>query len=478
MTHREDATQIGSSVRQLSDAAAARSSPAASMTHRVGLRFKDRELERSYLQGEYQRNRRWILGSVTLAFTMVLLFLPLDRRFIPPAALEHVQAVRIYLLAAAPLLGFIGLLAIRKAIRVIPYLFACTLVAAFGWTVIRAVSGPTAEPYIAFGVAQTVLFIYACMGLPFRWSATAVCLTVLPIVLLSTEQGLASNDFWYTTASLVTVALIASYGALRHEWVSRERFLAQQEFEAEYARRLETEFERSEWLGVIAGFTRHELKNAIAGVGSSLQLLERLDLPAAGSEYVERARRSLQFMRTILSQVGNATSLEGALELQEVEDVDLSRLVSGRVEDFRLEYAGFSIECVVDEGLRVKGNADNLLQMLDKLLNNAVEHAAPNGLIRVTLLGSRDRAQLTVLNHGDALPDDVDSLFRPFVSAGPAPGEGNLGLGLYVALTIARRHGGTIRAEPTVDTEGAIFVVDLPLLGDCGGTTTQAPTQR
>lgn len=327
----ESATETRPSVDQVSEATIPQSRAAASpLASRVALRFQDRELERAYLQGEFERNRRWILGSVVLVFIMALLFYPLDRRFIPAAALDHVHAARVFLLAAAPLLGFIGLLVIRRAAIAIPYLFACTLFAALGWTLIRAVSGPSAEPYIAFGVAQTALFIYACMGLPFRWSAPAVALTLLPIIALSTGRGLDSNDFWYTTASLVTVALIASFGALRHE----------------------TERERSEWLSLIAGFTRHELKNAMAGVGSSLQLLERLGLPAAGSEYVERARRSLQFMRNILTRVG----------------------------------------------------------------------------------------------------------------AAPSPEEGNLGLGLYVAQTIARSHGGSIRAEPTSDRPGATFVVDLPLL--------------
>lgn len=431
---------------------------------RVTLRFRNRELERSYLQGEYERNHRWILGSVILAFTMVLLFYPLDHRFIPADALQRVQAVRVWVLAAAPLIGFAGLLLIRRATIAIPHLFACTLVASLGWTVIRAVSGPSAEPYVAFGVAQTVLFIYACMGLPFRWSAPAVCLTALPIIVLSTGHGLQSNDFWYTTASLVTVVLIASYGALRHEWASRERFLTQQRFEAEYTRRLETERERGEWLGVIAGFTRHELKNAMAGIGSSLQLLERLGLPTAGAEYVERSRRSLEFMRTILTQVGNATSLESALELQEFENVDLSRLVAGRGEDLRLVHPGRHLEFRVLQGLQVLGNADSLLQLLDKLLDNAVEHSGPNDSIRVMLESSADRARLTVENHGDPLPEDTDNLFRPFVSAGTSPRDGNLGIGLYVAQTIARRHGGTIRAKPTADRPGAIFVVELPLL--------------
>lgn len=430
------------------------------------MRFRDAGLERAYLQDEYGRNRRWVLGSLGLGFAIVLLFYPLDRLFIPADALEHVHMVRLGVLAMAPLIALIALLFIRQVTIAIPLLFFCTTVAGISWGLIRGLSGSSSEPYVAFGVAQTILFAYACLGLPFRWSAPAVAATLVPIFVLSTEQGIDSSDFWYTTASLTTIALIASYGAFRHEWASRERFLAQHRFKAEYTRRLAIEHERSEWLGVIAGFTRHELKNAMAGIGSSLELLERLELSSRGAEYVDRAKRSLQFMRTILTQVANATSLENALVMQELEDVDLSRLVAGLEADLRREDIVQHCEFVVADDVHVHGNADSLLQMLDKLLNNALEHSEHGDLVRVSLEKSDGRALLRVLNHGDPLPEDTDSLFRPLVSASPTRREGNLGLGLYVAQTIARHHGGSVRVEALSDRPGAVFSVDLPLIAD------------
>ena len=100
------------------------------------------------------------------------------------------------------------------------------------------------------------------------------------------------------------------------------------------------------------------------------------------------------------------------------------------------------------------------------MLNNALENSGPGDLLHVSLEASDNRALLTVLNHGHPLPEDPASLFRPFVSASPTPREGSLGLGLYVAQTIARHHGGTVRAEATTDQPGAAFIVDLPLLSN------------
>ena len=190
----------------------------------------------------------------------------------------------------------------------------------------------------------------------------------------------------------------------------------------------------------------------MAGIGTSLQLLERSGLPGDGTTYVGRATRSLDFMRGVLRKVADATSLEAALETQEMRDVDLSRLVAERAEDFGREVAPRRCEITVCDGVHVCGSPDSLLQLLDKLLNNALENSSPDGLIRVSLQTQLDRARLEVMNFGVPLPSDAERLFRPLVSL-RAPGEqGHLGLGLYVAQVIANRHGGAIRAEPT--TEG------------------------
>lgn len=431
----------------------------------VTLRFRDAELEHAYLQGEYIRVRVWILGSLAIGLAMTLLFYPLDSMFIPREFLSTVQAIRFFVMAVMPVIGILGVLAISQATVAIPFLAACAAIYGLAWTAICVIAGTSHEPYVAFGVTQTILFTYVCLGLPFRWSAAVVALTLAPILSFSAAHGLASEDFWRTTTSLATIGLIATYGAFRHEWGARERFLAQHRFEAEYTRRLAIQSEQNGWLRIIASFTRHELKNAMAGIGSSLELLEHTGLHDRGSEYLRRAKFSLQLMRNVLQQVANATSLEGALQLQEVEEVDLSRLVAGRAEDFRRDAGNFHYEVKVADGIRVRGNPDSLVQMLDKLMNNAIEHSEPAGRIQVALDTTPGCARLTVTDHGEPLPQDIEAIFRPFVSIRRPDREGNLGLGLYVAKVIAGRHGGTISAESTTDRPGARFIVSLPLLG-------------
>ena len=202
----------------------------------------------------------------------------------------------------------------------------------------------------------------------------------------------------------------------------------------------------------------------MAGISSSLELLERSQHPESRTSYIERARRSLQFIRSVLDQVHNASSLEAALSRQELEAVDLSQLVEGLRDDFSADSTDTTYRFTITPGLFVCGNADSLRQLLEKLLNNATEHSDGSSPIHVSLDSLGQSARLVVEDFGEPLPSDTQALFLPFVTRSRAASEGHLGLGLYVAGMIARSHRGTIHAEPTPDSAGARFIVTLPLL--------------
>src|SRR5262249_19865466 len=150
------------------------------------------------------------------------------------------------------------------------------------------------------------------------------------------------------------------------------QFVAQALSHIEYAERLAAEEDRRRWLEVIAAFLRHELKNAMTGINTSIELADRARAGSLTGKDFERARRSIQYMRRLLMQVADATSLESALAQQEFEKVDLSSLIVDRVEDFRHDASARTFTTEVDPDIHVLGNADSLTQMLDKLVNNAL----------------------------------------------------------------------------------------------------------
>lgn len=221
------------------------------------------------------------------------------------------------------------------------------------------------------------------------------------------------------------------------------------------------------YLESMAGRLSHELRTPIAVVRSSLENLKLAAEPEEIRTYVARAEEGLARLNTILQRMSEATRLEQALRTAERERYDLAAVVRGCVEGYRLAYAATPI--VLDapaRALEVSGSPDLGAQLLDKLVENAVEFSPAGGAVRVRLQGQGRYALLAVQNKGPALPAQMRArLFESMVSvretrAGAAP---HLGLGLYVARLIAEFHGGAIEATDAPGGDGVIVRVHLPL---------------
>jgi len=143
---------------------------------------------------------------------------------------------------------------------------------------------------------------------------------------------------------------------------------------------------------------------------------------------------------------------------------------------------GVRLEMALEEAmpLRVAGDEGLLRRLLLNLVDNAIRHAPPAGVVRIVLESPAGVARLLVQDNGPGVaPALRERLFERFVHGKPpvapegAPGVGDAstggGLGLAIALAIAIAHGGRIallESEP-----GATFAVELPILPPAGAST-------
>jgi signal transduction histidine kinase len=221
------------------------------------------------------------------------------------------------------------------------------------------------------------------------------------------------------------------------------------------------------YLESMAGRLSHELRTPIAVVRSSLENLKLAANPGEARTYLERAEHGLARLNTILQRMSEASRLEQSLRAEERERFDLAALVRGCVEGYRLAYA--QVPFVLELPARATpaaGAADLAAQLLDKLVENAVEFSSPGEPVRIALEERDDLALLSVENKGPCLPADMRGrLFESMVSVRGerAAGEPHLGLGLYVARLIAEFHGGSIEAADLAGGEGVAVRVWLPL---------------
>jgi dedicated sortase system histidine kinase len=221
------------------------------------------------------------------------------------------------------------------------------------------------------------------------------------------------------------------------------------------------------YLESMAGRLSHELRTPIAVVRSSLENLKLTATPEEQRTYVARAEEGLARLNTILQRMSEATRLEQSLRAAERERYDLAALVRGCVEGYRLAYAGtpFQLEAPATP-LEVSGAPDLGAQLLDKLVENAVDFSRTGSPVRLRLEQVGRYAQLTVQNQGPGLPAQMRGrLFESMVSVREAAARAgpHLGLGLYVARLVAEFHGGAIEAADTAAGDGVVVRVNLPL---------------
>ena len=224
------------------------------------------------------------------------------------------------------------------------------------------------------------------------------------------------------------------------------------------------------YLEALASRLSHELRTPVAVVRSSLENLHAARTPEELRTYVARAEEGLARLSTILSRMTEASQLEQGLSSATRERFDAVAVVSGCVEGYRLAYGRSASNAPAPRAFElalppsavlVLGAPDLLAQMLDKLVENAVDFAAAGTSIRISL---GNDARLRVENQGPSLPDAIrESLFDSMVSlrgerAGAAP---HLGLGLYIARLIAEFHGGRLRAENLPGASGVAFEAEL-----------------
>jgi dedicated sortase system histidine kinase len=211
----------------------------------------------------------------------------------------------------------------------------------------------------------------------------------------------------------------------------------------------------------------HEMHNPLNVVNSSLENLELNNKELVDNEYLGRARNGILRLRNILTSLTEAANLKDGLESEkeQTERFDLATLVSGCVDGYRSSHKSYRIVYETpSEAVPIDGSPDHIAQMLDKMVDNAVDFGRTGGDIVVRVRRDGQNARLAVVNWGSVLPADITNrLFEPMVSSSKDARRSHLGLGLYIVRIIAEFHGGSVNARNRKANDGVEVTVSLPL---------------
>ncbi len=222
------------------------------------------------------------------------------------------------------------------------------------------------------------------------------------------------------------------------------------------------------YLRTLAGKLAHEIRTPLTIVRSSLENLETERVPSTARVYLERAREGSERLNAILVAMGAATRVEEAISNAERSRFDLVPVVASAADAYRVAFPqrAFATD-LPGEPVTIDGAPDLIVQLLDKLIDNAVDFSPPGATIMIRLrLDSSHWAVLEVDNPGPPIPPETlgrlfESLWQSRSGGADSDSRPHFGLGLYIVRLIAEFHGGSASATNLVGDTGARFTVRL-----------------
>jgi two-component system NtrC family sensor kinase len=219
-------------------------------------------------------------------------------------------------------------------------------------------------------------------------------------------------------------------------------------------------------VGHLVSGVAHEVNNPLTAIlGFTDLLMENPEIPESARRdlrvILQEAQRTKQIVQNLLSFARQMPPQRKLIQLNSI----LQRTVHLRSYDFISH--GIQVIEHLDESLpQVVGDSHQLQQVFLNILNNAydaVRETARPARIEIMSALAGPFVEISFRDNGTGIADP-EHIFDPFVTTKDV-GQGT-GLGLSICYGIVREHCGEILGHNNLDSEGATFIVRLPVTSE------------
>ncbi|MGH1470620.1 MAG: ATP-binding protein [Cellvibrionaceae bacterium] len=284
-----------------------------------------------------------------------------------------------------------------------------------------------------------------------------------------------------------TDTAISSDGKINRQFMSTTARDEVGDLTRSYKQLLERLDDYTEYLRTLASKLSHELRTPLAVIKSSLDNLNQNSSDQnhktstkdqnQHAQYIKRASEGAERLSNILNAMSAANRIEESIHDTEIITFTLAPLLEELIAAYQATYPQKNISLTIDgyqnkspSFFSINGSPDLIVQMLDKLIDNALDFCPDGGAISFELNHSSSASLiLSVANTGPLLPlhmqgqlfDSLVSLRDENTDIHSSP-KTHLGLGLHIVRLIAHFHRGNVTAQNLDDKTGVVFLVELP----------------
>jgi signal transduction histidine kinase len=221
---------------------------------------------------------------------------------------------------------------------------------------------------------------------------------------------------------------------------------------------------RDEFLAMVS----HDLRAMLGGLALNAALVVKGASSDSGNNSVvlaaARIQRVVGRMDRLVGDLIDIASLEAGRLRLVCSPVDVTALAQDGVQSFQAlaGQRGLTLRLQAPPGpVPAEVDSERVLQVLANLIGNAIKFTPAGGAIHLRVEPFDDRVELTVADTGPGIAaEDQASVFDRFWQADRSERRG-MGLGLYIARSIAEAHGGRLTLESELG-RGSTFRFSVP----------------
>jgi two-component system, OmpR family, sensor histidine kinase ResE len=211
----------------------------------------------------------------------------------------------------------------------------------------------------------------------------------------------------------------------------------------------------------------HDLRNPISAIGGFADLVGKFgDLNEQQQKFITRIRQTTSKIYDVAGPLVDLAWMEAGMPMAHLP-INMNRQIRSVIDELSTlaaERRIFFVSSLQNPMPTIMGDPDRLRLVLYHLIHNAIIYSHPESNIALHAWGDEQEAYFSVADRGIGIADDeLDSVFDRLYrsrdeSVRDIPGGG---LGLTIARTIIRRHGGDLWATSNLG-QGSTFTFVLP----------------
>ncbi|WP_210365071.1 HAMP domain-containing sensor histidine kinase [Bacillus sp. REN3] len=228
--------------------------------------------------------------------------------------------------------------------------------------------------------------------------------------------------------------------------------------------KLQQELQRAEKMnaiGQLAASVAHEIRNPMTVVKGFLQIFLAKDLPDEERMYIKLMIEELNRAETIINDYLSLAKPDiGKLEV--IESRDLAEKVMDLMVSYAMLSKNISIHTEIKDDIKVKGNKNELKQVLINILKNGIEAMNDGGRLTLIIEKQEEFGVFRVIDTGIGMTDEeLTRLGTAFYSLK----ERGTGMGLMVCYQIVERMKGHIKVTSKKGV-GTTFEIFVPIMSE------------